>query len=59
MILVLKPEDSRAAVYFYSPYIPVTVYPWPMSNIPSVSFMTRYGKAMVRPQGVAILNITK
>jgi len=58
MILVLKPDDERAAVYYYCPYQPITVYPWPMQNTPSMTFMTRYGKALVRPQGIAILNIT-
>jgi len=59
MLLVLKPTDPKASVYLYAPYIPVTVYPWPMSTIPSVTFMSRYAKALIRPQGLAILNIAE
>lgn len=58
MLILLNPVEPTAAVYAYMPYIPVTIYPWPMVNIPSLSYMTRYAKRLFRPNGIALLNIT-
>jgi hypothetical protein len=58
MLVILKPQEPAAAVYAYMPYIPTSIYPWPMTTIPSLTFMTRYAKRLFRPQGLAKLTIT-
>jgi Major capsid protein Gp23 len=55
MLIMLKPDDPKAAVYTYMPYQPVTIYPWPMGNVPSLTFMSRYGKKILRPTGIGML----
>jgi len=57
MLMLIKPAEERAAVYFYCPYIPVTIYPFPLGTMPSMTLMTRYAKAAVRPKGIALLNV--
>jgi hypothetical protein len=58
-LVILNPVEPTAAVYAYMPYIPVTIYPWPMTNVPSVTYMTRYAKRVFRPFGIGRLNITQ
>lgn len=57
MILALKPDDERASCYVYAPYVPVTLMPYPLGSVPSLTIMSRYAKTVLRPQGFAILNI--
>jgi len=59
MLMMLKPAEERAAVYFYCPYIPVTIYPFPLGSMPAMTLMTRYAKAVVRPKGMALLNVVR
>jgi hypothetical protein len=58
MVVLLKSEDPAAAVYLYAMYRPLTIYPWPLGNVPSLTLMSRYAKRALRPKGIGIVNIT-
>ena len=58
MLLIYKSTNEQKAVYYYCPYIPVTLYPFPLGTMPSMSLATRYAKRAVRPKGIALLNVT-
>ena len=56
-IVLHKPQDERAAVYVYAPYVPLQLINLPMGNLYNLTAMTRYAKAMIRPQGVYVIDI--
>lgn len=59
MIVNLRPDNERAACYYWSVYKPAeAALGYPSGGIPSLTVMGRYAKKMVRPEGFAILNIT-
>jgi hypothetical protein len=58
MLLGYKSEDEMQACYYYSPYIPLVLHPYPMTYTPSLTILSRYAKAMVREKGFAALTIS-
>ena len=58
MLIVYKPVEELKAVYFYSPYVPSIIHPYPLGPTPSLTILSRYATALVRSGGIAVLNIT-
>jgi len=58
MLMVYKPVEELKAVYFYSPYVPAVLHPYPLGYTPSLTILSRYATALVRSAGIAVLNIT-
>lgn len=56
-VCIYKPADILRAVYIYSPYVPAVLTPYPLGNTPSMSILSRYGTQLLRPAGIAVLNI--
>lgn len=56
-VCIYKPQDVLRSVYIYSPYVPAVLTPYPLGNTPSMSILSRYGTQLIRPQGIAVLNI--
>ncbi len=57
MVIIYKPVDKLKAVYFYSPYIPAVLHPYPLGYTPSLTILSRYATSLVRPKGIATLTI--
>jgi len=57
MILVYKPADELKSIYFYSPYVPAVLHPYPLTATPSLTILSRYANALVRSNGIAALTI--
>jgi hypothetical protein len=57
MLLVYKPAEELKAVYFYSPYVPAVLHPYPLGFTPSLTILSRYATALVRSNGIATLTI--
>jgi len=57
MLLVLKPNVEMQAVYLYCPYVPAVLSPFPLGATPSLTIISRFGQALVRPNGLAALEI--
>jgi len=58
MLMVYKPVEELKAIYFYSPYVPAVLHPYPLGYTPSLTILSRYATALVRSGGVAVLNVT-
>jgi len=59
MVLVYKPVEDVKAVYFYAPYVPAILHPYPLGAKPSLTILSRYATALVRSNGIATLTITE
>jgi hypothetical protein len=57
-VMIYKPTEEIRAVYIFAPYVPAVLTPYPLGNIPSLTVLSRYGTQLIRPNGVAVLNIT-
>ena len=57
MLMVFKPVEELKAIYFYSPYVPAVLHPYPLGFTPSLTILSRYATALVRSAGIAVLNI--
>ena len=57
MLMVYKPVEELKAVYFYSPYVPAVLHPYPLGYTPSLTILSRYATALVRSAGIASLTI--
>ncbi|MFW9871505.1 MAG: hypothetical protein ACFFG0_00175 [Candidatus Thorarchaeota archaeon] len=57
MLMVYKPVEELKAIYFYAPYVPAVLHPYPLGYIPSLTILSRYATALVRSAGVATLTI--
>jgi len=57
MIIVLKSPDELKSIYFYSPYVPAVLHPWPLGATPALTILSRYATALVRPLGICTLAI--
>ena len=58
MLMVYKPVEELKAVYFYSPYVPAVLHPYPLGFTPSLTILSRYATALVRSAGIAVCRIT-
>ena len=56
-VVIYKPTEELKAVYIFAPYVPAVLSPFPLGNTPSLTILSRYGSQLVRPQGIAVLNI--
>ena len=57
MLMVYKPVEELKAIYFYSPYVPAVLHPYPLGYTPSLTILSRYATALVRSAGIASLSI--
>jgi len=57
MVLIYKPSDELKAIYFYSPYVPAVLHPFPLGYTPALTILSRYASALVRSNGIATLTI--
>jgi len=57
MLMVYKPVEELKAIYFYSPYVPAVLHPYPLGYTPSLTILSRYATALVRSAGIASLTI--
>jgi hypothetical protein len=57
MLMVFKPVEELKAIYFYSPYVPAVLHPYPLGFTPSLTILSRYATALVRSAGIATLTI--
>ena len=57
MLMVYKPVEELKAIYFYSPYVPAVLHPYPLGYTPSLTILSRYATALVRAAGIATLKI--
>jgi hypothetical protein len=57
MLMIFKPVEELKAIYFYSPYVPAVLHPYPLGYTPSLTILSRYATALVRSAGIATLNI--
>lgn len=58
MLTVYKPVEELKTVYLYCPYVPAVLHPYPLGAKPSLTILSRYATSLVRPNGIAALNIT-
>jgi hypothetical protein len=57
MLVLLKSADELRSVYFYSPYVPAVLHPYPLGNKPTLTILSRYATALVRSLGISVLTI--
>jgi hypothetical protein len=57
MLLVYKGGDELRSIFFYSPYVPAILHPYPLTTTPSLTILSRYASALVRSSGIAALTI--
>ena len=57
MLMVYKPVEELKAIYFYSPYVPAVLHPYPLGYTPSLTILSRYATALVRSAGIATLTV--
>jgi len=57
MISVYKPVEDIKAVYIFSPYVPVVLSPYPLGATPSLTILSRNASALIRSNGIGILNV--
>ena len=58
MLMIYKPAEELKAIYFYSPYVPAVLHPYPLGFTPTLTILSRYATALVRSSGIATLTIT-
>lgn len=58
MVMIYKPAEELKSVYFYAPYVPAVLHPYPLSFTPTLTILSRYATALVRSAGIASLSIT-
>lgn len=57
MVLGAKPSDVTLANYIYAPYVPFTISPYPLGNMPAVTFTVRYAHEIIRPEGFGVVRL--
>lgn len=57
MLMVYKPVEELKSIFFYSPYVPAILHPYPLTSTPSLTILSRYATALVRSAGIATLTI--
>ena len=57
MVMIYKPVEELKSIYFYAPYVPAVLHPYPLTYTPSLTILSRYATALVRSGGIASLNI--
>jgi len=59
MLMVYKPSEEIKSIFFYCPYVPAVLHPYPLGYIPSLTILSRYATALVRSSGISVLNIVE
>jgi len=57
-LMIYKPNEEIRSVFIFAPYVPAVLTPYPLGNIPSLTVLSRYGSHLIRPNGIAVLNIS-
>jgi hypothetical protein len=57
LLMVYKPVEELKAIYFYAPYVPAVLHPYPLGFTPSLTILSRYATALVRSNGIAACTI--
>ena len=57
MVIIYKPVEELKVVYYYCPYVPAVLHPYPLGYTPSLTILSRYATSLVRPLGIATLTI--
>lgn len=57
MILKYRSNEMVRASYVFAPYVPAVLTPFPLGNNPSLTVQSRYATQVIRPGGIAVLNI--
>jgi len=57
MVIIYKPAEELKSVYFYAPYVPAVLHPYPLTYTPTLTILSRYATALVRSAGIATLSI--
>lgn len=58
MLILMKEPEEVKATYYFAPYVPGLLTPYPLGPTPSMTILSRNGKLLVREKGIALLNIT-
>lgn len=58
VLLIYKPVEEMKTVFIHCPYIPAVLTPYPLGPIPSLTVLSRNANSLIRPHGLALLNIT-
>ena len=58
MVVVYKPAEELKAAYIYAPYVPAVLHPYPLGYTPSLTILSRYATACVRPLAISTLTIS-
>lgn len=58
MIVKYRSNEMQKASYVFAPYVPAVLTPFPLGANPSLTVQSRYATKVVRPGGIAVLNIT-
>jgi len=57
ILLASKPADTTLANYIFAPYVPMTISPYPLGQIPAMTFTTRFANVMIRPEGFGLIRM--
>ena len=57
MLMIYKPVEELKSIYFYAPYVPAVLHPYPLGYTPSLTILSRYATALIRSSGIATLTI--
>jgi len=57
MIIAAKPSQESFANYVYAPYVPITLSPFPLGNVPAMTCTSRFANEMVRPEGFGLIRL--
>jgi len=58
IIVKYRSNEMQRAAFVYAPYVPALLTPYPIGAIPSLTVMTRYASKLIRPEAIAVMNIT-
>jgi len=59
MLTLYKPVEDIKCVYLFCPYVPVVLSPYPLGATPSLTILSRNANALVRSNGIGVLEITE
>ena len=57
MLIVFKPVEELKVIYYYCPYVPAVLHPYPLTYTPTLTILSRYATSLVRPLGISALTI--
>lgn len=57
MVVLYVPTDEIKAIYFYAPYVPAVLHPFPLGYTPALTILSRYATSLVRPLGIGAMTI--